>query len=159
MGGLTSAATQQTKTSTTCADLHRKEICAIPCSVENSPAIHGWDSWPAIFQSPVRDERPLWAATTFSAVPAGLLCLANAFPSLERLGYCHRITPRRNPFFTLTGDIVPGLFPLPPRGIAPSRLGVKSVSQSPIPISTFRPNLARQPDLCSTPARTARSVE
>src|ERR1017187_2567720 len=41
-------------------------------SPENSPAIHGWDSMPAIVQSPARDERSLRMATIFSAVPAGL---------------------------------------------------------------------------------------
>jgi hypothetical protein len=38
---------------------------------ENSPAIHGWDSWSAISQSPVRDERCLRTANIFSAVPRG----------------------------------------------------------------------------------------
>ena len=32
-------------------------------SPENSPAIHGWDSMPAIFPSPARDERSLQTAT------------------------------------------------------------------------------------------------
>ena len=40
-------------------------------SAENSPAIHGWDSLPAIVPSPARDERCWRTATTFSAVPRG----------------------------------------------------------------------------------------
>ena len=36
---------------------------------ENSPAIYGWDSMPAIVQSPVRDERSLRMAITCARPP------------------------------------------------------------------------------------------
>jgi hypothetical protein len=51
--------------------LRHSECAPRPRFVDNSPAIHGWDSWSANFQSPVRDERSLRTATTFSAVPRG----------------------------------------------------------------------------------------
>jgi hypothetical protein len=57
-------------------------------SPENSPAIHGWDSMPAIVQSPARDER------IFLPSLVGLLYLINALPSHEWLGYCPRLAPR-----------------------------------------------------------------
>ncbi len=46
-------------------ELRIAESATSPRSVENSPAIHGWDSWFAIFQSPARDERCLRTATIF----------------------------------------------------------------------------------------------
>jgi hypothetical protein len=61
----------------------------VPHSVENSPAIHGWDSWPANFQSPVRDERTVLPSL------AGLLHLIDVLPSHKWPGYCHRVAPRR----------------------------------------------------------------
>jgi hypothetical protein len=71
---------------------HRQASCVRhaprPRSIENSPAIHGWDSWPAIFQSPVRDERTVLPSL------AGLIHLMDAFPSHKWLGYCHRVAPR-----------------------------------------------------------------
>ena len=50
-------------------------------SAENSPAIYGWDSLPAIVQSPTRDER------NFLPSLAGLFHLVDAIPSHEWLGY------------------------------------------------------------------------
>jgi hypothetical protein len=56
---------------------------------ENSPAIYGWDLLPAIFPSPVWDER------NFLSSLAGLFHWVDALPSLERLGYYRGVPQRR----------------------------------------------------------------
>jgi hypothetical protein len=51
----------------------------------------------------------------------GLLYLMDALPSHEWLGYGRPVAPRRDPFFTFTGDVVPGHFPMPLRSFASLR--------------------------------------
>jgi len=69
----------------------RRDVCALPESeplwraglgfvvFENSPAIYGWDSMPAIVQSPVRDERCLRTATIADGHHIFLPSLAGLF--------------------------------------------------------------------------------
>jgi hypothetical protein len=70
------------------APLPQRHSRPIPRSLENSPAIHGWDSRPANFQSPVRDERTVLPSL------AGLFHLVDAGPSHKWLGYCRCVAPR-----------------------------------------------------------------
>jgi hypothetical protein len=99
-------------------------------SPENSPAIYGWDSLPAIVQSPVRDER------IFLPSLAGLFHLIDAIPSHEWLGYCQCVAPRLRRLRALrTAKIQPPFAPVRPPQTAIGRPAGTWLGSAPVPVA------------------------